>query len=411
MMAAAGRGAAWLLPAGRQEWLAAVWAEAHEVPPGRARLGWRAGGMWMLAREALTPRRVGRAALFAVAAAAAAWAAWPQPALGHAAVSQFHVIATVLLLAGLPLLARRFFGPASTSRIGRSLRVFWCAAILAFMPAFAIVEAFASTTPRQAAYRRVWGAPHGVPGTSTVGPGWAGEIELLLLIACYGLAILWMTSRRSRVTRSTLAIGASMGLVFGLVMYLVAPLGLTTDSTDPWLPGWEVDALVGLAWILLFGGPAAAALLASRLCRGPGGAKPPYNIRIGQGIAAGVLANLTGALLVIVLGTGTTALMLKSAWLLHWLAHGQQLTGTAAYSYEIHTIAGLGTYVLMAIAFPLIGVFTGSPAAAFTNAAPRESGPRADGGGPPGPRPEPAPQPSPPGGHHADDGTRVPVLS
>ena len=44
--------------------------------------------------------------------------------VGHAAVSQFHVIATVLLLAGLPLLARRFFGPASPSRAGRFLRVF-----------------------------------------------------------------------------------------------------------------------------------------------------------------------------------------------------------------------------------------------------------------------------------------------
>ena len=43
--AAAGRRAAvWLLPAGRREWGAAVWAEAHEVPPGLARLAWRAAG-------------------------------------------------------------------------------------------------------------------------------------------------------------------------------------------------------------------------------------------------------------------------------------------------------------------------------------------------------------------------------
>jgi hypothetical protein len=107
MMAAAGRGAAWLLPAGRRDWLAAIWAEAYDVPAGVERLAWRAGGVWMLAREALMPRRLVRAALFAAAAACAAWAAWPQPGVGHAAVSQFHVIATVLLLAGLPLLARR----------------------------------------------------------------------------------------------------------------------------------------------------------------------------------------------------------------------------------------------------------------------------------------------------------------
>jgi hypothetical protein len=410
-MAAVGRGAAWLLPAGRRDWVAAVWAEAHEVPPGLPRLAWCAGGIWMLARETLRPRQLVRAALFAVAAAGAAWAAWPEPAVGHAAVSQFHVIATVLLLAGLPLLARRFFGPASSSWAGRFLRVFWYAAVLAFMPAFAIVEAFAHMTPRQEAYRHVWGAPQGVPGTSTGGPGWAGEIELLLLIACYGLAILWLTSRRARVTRSTLAIGTSTGLLFGLVMYLVAPLGLTIDSTDPLLSGSQVDALVAVAWILLFGGPAAAALLASRRCRGPAGAKPPSSIRISQGIAAGVLANLTGALFVTTLGTGTTALMLESPWLLHWLEHGQQLTAITAYRYEIHATAGLGAYVLMAIGFPLIGLFTGSPAAAFTNAVPRESGPRTDGGGPPGPGPEPAPGPPPPGGRLADPQERVPVLS
>jgi hypothetical protein len=144
---AARRTAAWLLPAGRWDWAAAIWAEAHEVPPGLTRLAWRAGGVWAIAREGLMPRRLGRAALFAAAAGAAAWAAWPQQAVGHAGVSQFHVIATVLLLAALPLLARRFFGPAIPSRAGQSLRFFCCAAVLAFLPALAVVEAFTNLTP------------------------------------------------------------------------------------------------------------------------------------------------------------------------------------------------------------------------------------------------------------------------
>jgi hypothetical protein len=133
-MAAAGRGAAWLLPAGRRDWIAAVWAEAHEMPPGLERLTWRAGGVWMLAREALMPRRLSRAVVFAVAAAVAAWAAWPDSSVLHAAADQFGLIATVLLLAGLPLLARRFFGPVSDSRTARFLRVGGYAAILALMP-------------------------------------------------------------------------------------------------------------------------------------------------------------------------------------------------------------------------------------------------------------------------------------
>jgi hypothetical protein len=374
--AAAGRHAlTWLLPAARRDWVAAIWAEAHEVPPGPARLAWRAGGVWVIAREALMPRRLGRAALFAAAAGAAAWAAWPQPAVGHAAVSQFHVIATVLLLAGLPLLSRRFFGPASPSRAGRSLRVLCCAAILALLPGLAIVEAFANLTPAQPAYRYIfciaqgWSniqGCNGATGRSTGGPAWSGEIALLLMTAAYLGVILFLTSRRSQVTPSTLAIGTGTGLLFGMVMYTVAPLGLGNDATDPWLPGSKADPLVALAWILLLGGPAAAAVLAARRGRGPGGATLPRNVTIGQGIAAGVLANGTAALFVSALGFGTTALMLRSAPLLHWLNHGHQLTAIAAYRYETNASSGAVAYLFMLIWFPVIGLFMSALGAACT---------------------------------------------
>jgi hypothetical protein len=382
--AAARHAAAWLLPAGRRDWVTAIWAEAHEVPPGLARLAWRAGGAWVIAREALMPRRLGRAALFAAAAAAAAWAAWPQPGVGHAAVSRFHVVATVLLLAGLPLLARRFFGPATASRAGRFLRVFSCAAILALLPAFAIVEAFANLTPAQPAYRYVFCTAQGwsnvqgcsaVLGKSTGGPPWVGEIPLLLMTIAYLGVILFLTSRRSQVTRGTLAVGAGTGLLFGVVMYAVAPLGLTNGATDPWLPGSNADPLVALAWVLLFGGPAAAAALAAWRGRGPGGARLSRSVRIGQGIAAGVLANGTAALFTTAFGTGTVALMLKSPWLLHVLNHGHYLTAIAAYRYEANAGAGANVYLFMLIWFPVIGLFMSALAAACTTPgrpAPRE---------------------------------------
>ena len=124
MAAAARRVLAGLLPAGRRDWAAAVWAEAHEVPPGRARLAWRAGGVWMLAREALLPRRIGSAMLFAAAAAVAAWAAWPgSPASFATPGVRGYLITMVLLLAGLPLLARPFFGPPGGSRAAAAIRV------------------------------------------------------------------------------------------------------------------------------------------------------------------------------------------------------------------------------------------------------------------------------------------------
>jgi hypothetical protein len=382
--AAAKRAAAWLLPAGRREWVAAIWAEAYEVPPGLARLVWRAGGAWTLAREVLLPRRLVRALLFAAAAAFAAWAAWPQPEVGHAAVSQFHVIATVLLLAGLPLLARRFFGPPSPSRAGRSLRVFCCAAILALLPGLSIVETFANLTPAQPAYRYTfcvaqgWSNTQGcggAPGRSTGGPPWAGEIAFLLMTAAYLGVILFLTSRRSQVTRSTLAIGMTTGLLFGVVMYAVAPLGLSHDASDPWLPGSKADPLVALAWILLLGGPAAAAVLVAWRGRGPGGAALPRNVRIGQGIAAGVLANGIAALFVSALGTGTIALMLRSAWLLRWLNHGHQLTAIAAFRYETYASSGAAVYLFMLIWFPVIGLAMSALGAACTplgRPAPRE---------------------------------------
>ena len=127
MAAAARRGAARLLPAGR-DWAAAVWAEAHEVPPGLARLAWRAGGVWMLAREALLPRRIGSAMLFAAAAAVAAWAAWPGSSASFATPGvRSYVIAMVLLLAGLPLLARAFLAQAAAGPPGSSARHLRCA--------------------------------------------------------------------------------------------------------------------------------------------------------------------------------------------------------------------------------------------------------------------------------------------
>jgi hypothetical protein len=46
--------------------------------------------------------------------------------------------------------------------------------------------------------------------------------------------LLWVTSRRSSVTPATLAAGTGVGLLFGLVMYSVAPLGLGSYASNPW---------------------------------------------------------------------------------------------------------------------------------------------------------------------------------
>ena len=120
-------------------------------------------------------------------------------------------------------------------------------------------------------------------------------------------------------------------------MFTVDPLGLDKWATNPWLPGSSVDPLVALAWILLFGGPVAAAVLAARWhCRRPGRSIELARARIGQGFVAGVLANMVGALFVTVLGTGIIALTIKVAWLRPLVYHSPHPGAAAAYGHVLH---------------------------------------------------------------------------
>ena len=404
MTAAVRRGGAWLLPAGRRDWVAAVWAEAREVPPGLTRLAWRAGGVWMLAREALMPPRLGRTLLFAAAAAATAWVTWPQPWAGHIAEGRFDAIAPALLVvAVLPLMSVRLFGPASPSRVARSIRVLCGATVLTLVSAFTVMDAYDQRAPRQPAYLRVFCGPNcpgAVPGQGRGGPTWQAEILIMLLIIGYVSATLFLTSRRAGLARSTLVISIGTGLLFGAVMVAVDPLGVTNLATNPWLPGSAADPLVALAWVLLFGGPAAAAVLAGRRYRGPDGVEPPHTVRFSQGAAAGLLANGLAAMVTSVLGAGTVLLISRSPGLVHWVTPGRHLTAIATYRYQLNTGGNAGGYLLMLMFFPVIGLIMSTLAAGIANPAPRQSDSPGSGGGPPGPEPEPGPEP--PGGGRAE---------
>jgi hypothetical protein len=402
MAAAARRGAARLLPAGRRDWAAAVWAEAPEAPPGLARLAWRAGGVWMLAREALRPRRIGSAMLFAAAAAVAARAAWPGSSASFATPGvRAYVITMVLLLAVLPLLARPFLGPAGGSRAARFLRAGTCVALLALMPAEATVYQFAETPPRGGTDLRLY-----LLIAWKVGGKEPLKILFLVLMALYVAAIFWMTSRRARIAPATLAAGAGAGRVHGLVMFAVAPLGLSTAATNPWLPGSDADPLVLLAWLLLLGGPAAAAVIADRRYAAPGSAPPPAGDRVRQMMAAGLLTSLVGALSVTVMGMGTTAAMLKAAWLRNWLYHGPHLlygvrnlssvlrtSSAIAYGHELTGSVDAQVLNVIIIFFPLIALVPAWCVAMSRTIDPTAGlgDPRPGGGGPPGPEPAPDP--------------------
>ena len=117
--------------------------------------------------------------------------------------------------------------------MNRFLRVGACAALLALIPADAAVWQFAQTPPRGGADLRVYRL---VASLAAPKP-WEGAVLSLILAVLYLAPILWMTSRRSQVAPATLAVGTGAGIALGLVMYTVAPLGLSKAATNPWLPG------------------------------------------------------------------------------------------------------------------------------------------------------------------------------
>jgi hypothetical protein len=203
------------------------------------------------------------------------------------------------------------------------------------------------------------------------------------------------------VAPATLAIGARAGLVLGLVTYAVDPLGARKGAGNPWLHGSAADPLVALAWVLLFGAPVAAGAPASRRCYLPDDPGQASAARARQGFAAGLVCNTVGALTVTALGSSTTALMLKSAWVRGWLYHGQHLTASAVYGRELNASGAIAFYALVCIAFPVIGLMMGLAGSAKANPAgpqPGSSGP----GGPPAPG-EPEPVPDPPAGRRLTD--------
>src|SRR5260370_28318292 len=69
------------------------------------------------------PRRIVCSLVFLAATAGLVWAEWPgAPANPATLINRVDVIAAVVMLAGLPWLARRGFGPAGDSWLARVVR-------------------------------------------------------------------------------------------------------------------------------------------------------------------------------------------------------------------------------------------------------------------------------------------------
>jgi hypothetical protein len=352
MAAAAVRRLTVLLPAERRDWTEAVLAEAAEVQAGRPQLNWLAGGMWLTVREAARVSRPWYPVAFAAAASGIAWSAWSGPPGDPAvAVNRIDVIAIVVILAGLAWIVRRTRGPVAVARLPRLVRAGGYTAVLALVLVKSAVE-------------RVAGAP---PNSNAEGPAvaWTGEAVFLAVMAGYAVVILVYTARRSPVLRDTMVIGTAVGVVLGVVAFLLGPLGFPLRFTGPW-PARLYDAAVGVGLLLGLCSPVAAGLAAARRA----GRSLPAGARIRQGAMAGLASGAAAALVVAVLSTATIALLPYDTGLQQWAAAhiGQWIpavgsvasAGRPRLGYVAGNSAFAAGYLLVLLVGPLAGCAFGA---------------------------------------------------
>jgi hypothetical protein len=352
---AGGRAVIRLLPAERREWAEAIWAEAGQAASARERFGWYSGGVRTLAGQAAMTRRAAQSLGLAVTAGVLIWSAGRGAAPGPiAAFVWLDAFVALAALTGVPWLVRRRLGPSLDSRLTAALRGGVCLAVLALILAMAARERGGYTGQQFALLN--WISPK----------MWMLLLPWLLflvLLVGYVAAVFAVTAQRSWVAPGTLVVGTSIGLLLGAVMYAIMPLGFGDKATAPWLPGAQIDPVVAFAWILLFGGPLAAALLAGWRHAAPGAPLPAGEARIRQAVAAGLLVALVGSLVVCVLGTVTVAMLPHAGWLGRLLYSSRHLTGTALSARISSQPGAPGAYLLVWLFFPIIGLGVASCAA------------------------------------------------
>ena len=298
-MAATLRRSAALVPAGRREWAEAIWAEAAEVPAGRPRLRWLAGGVRLTVREAARGRRSWYPLAFAAAAAGMTWSAWSGPP-GDSAIeiNRIDVMVIVLILAGLPWLVRRVRGPVADGRLARLVRIGGYVAVLALVVAKSAVERVADAPPNNLSGPAV---------------AWTGEAVFLTVMAGYAAVILVFTARRSPALPATTTIGTVAGIAVGIGAYVLGPLGFPLRFTGSWSPRLY-DAAMTLGVLLALGAPVLAGRAASRRAR----RSLPAGTGARQGAMAGLCFGTASALVVAVLSTATIAILPYDVALQHW---------------------------------------------------------------------------------------------
>jgi hypothetical protein len=394
-----------LVPPGRRGWAEAVRTEAGEVPAGLARVGWLAGGFWLVAREARMLRRIGYGlGIVAVALAAALvvryiWHDGQDVGWGKA-----RVILLLALMAGLPWVARRrgVFGPVGPSITARLVRAGGCAALVALVLDFTREERVLLRNPPGA-----WNWTHEAAGLGLIAaclaavlivPARWPKIRPVLVAWCAtaaGLAVLFtlaplqvmltfyvagilaVTSRRSPVTPATLALGAGVGagsgLLFAVLWDVVRSRGPGADTSAPM-------TLFLLLVIVTTAATVAAAKIAEWRGAGTGDPQALRTARMWQCLAAGPLTAAAAAIMLPLVRTSAAV---------HYATH-------CPATYELHCSSPRSVWVFFLVIGPVVGLAIGTCINALAEAQPQppRQPPRRP---PPDPPYEPLPDGPPPG--------------
>ena len=350
------------------------------------------------------PRRIASSLASAIAAAGLVWAGWRgDPANPATLINRVGVIATVVILAGLPWAIRRVFGPAAASWLARAARAGGYAAVFALVA----VKSDAARIEYASAARR-----HVLAGV------WTGEVVFLLVLAAYVAGLLAATARRPPTAPAALAVGIRAGVAVALVMYALPPMGHPLHIANVWLTR-AYDAARVLALLLVLGITIAAGIAAARRTSVRGSRLPPGDARARHGVTAGLCAGAVAALLVSILGASTVTLLPQEAnrltWTFPyryteprspaWLLQYRHAAPDAVYEFEVGVSESAVGYLVVLVFFPVLGAGLGAWGGLY-GAGQQRRRPGGGGGGSGGP----APVPTPPDDDLRRDDERLPAI-
>ena len=328
-----------VLPPARRQWAEAIQAEAGQVPAGWRQLRWLAGGLWLVAREAIMTRKIVYWLGLGVVAAVAAWAIWlswrAMPAADPERVTdRVRVLIGASALLVLPWAGRRsgWFGPVGSGITPRLVRVAGCAGVCGLGVSIVRLDGNAGSGgvigsgtiswPRELAGLALLGAlaamppltrtlmPHADTGAVAATAALAAFVAFMLmplqvLTILYVAGILAVTSRRSPVPAAALAIGTITGLATGLVIY-----GVLAIHADIALNGGTVLIIFLILAAIPFLVATSAGIAAAWLVPGIADQQELRARRIRQGLLAGAIAGAAGGLLITVSAMGLGFMMI-----------------------------------------------------------------------------------------------------